>query len=183
MELPYTLVLKRDGSDSVIARVKELEGCVADGQDELDAIANLTTMKELWFSAALEAGQPIPMPEVDEQLPSGKFLTRLPRSLHKALIDLAEYEGVSLNQLVLTALTDAAGRKAAFGSPSGAIAPTISASTPDEYQSLPKDTVLKLVHSTSGKKVVDDGESTEWTDRFTPNGTNSFPARRSLGAY
>jgi predicted HicB family RNase H-like nuclease len=35
---------------------------------------------------------------------SGKFLVRLPRSLHAALEKEAEQEGVSLNQLVVTKL-------------------------------------------------------------------------------
>ena len=37
-------------------------------------------------------------------LPSGKFLVRLPKSLHASLVREAEAEGVSLNQLVATRL-------------------------------------------------------------------------------
>ena len=44
-------------------------------------------------------------------LPSGKFLVRLPKSLHASLVREAEAEGVSLNQLVATRL--AAGPRAA----------------------------------------------------------------------
>lgn len=40
-----------------------------------------------------------------EGLPSGKFMLRLPRSLHGLLADEAEREGVSLNQLVLSKLS------------------------------------------------------------------------------
>ncbi|MBK9203065.1 MAG: toxin-antitoxin system HicB family antitoxin [Candidatus Obscuribacter sp.] len=36
---------------------------------------------------------------------SGKFTVRLPKSLHKALVDRAEKEGVSLNLFVTNALS------------------------------------------------------------------------------
>ncbi len=44
---------------------------------------------------------------------SGKFTVRLPRSLHQALVDRAEKEGVSLNLFVTNALsrTVAGGKK------------------------------------------------------------------------
>jgi antitoxin HicB len=113
MKLPYTVMLKRDEEGDFIARIKEFEGCVADGQDEMEALGNLEQVKELWIQTALKANQAIPLPEEDDELPSGKFLTRVPRSLHKNLIDVAEREGVSLNQLVTVALAEVAGRKAA----------------------------------------------------------------------
>jgi antitoxin HicB len=113
MKLPYTVMLKRDEEGDFIARIKEFEGCVADGQDEMEALGNLEHVKELWIQTALKANQAVPLPEEDDELPSGKFLTRVPRSLHKNLIDIAEREGVSLNQLVTVALAEVAGRKAA----------------------------------------------------------------------
>jgi predicted RNase H-like HicB family nuclease len=113
MRLPYTVMLRRDEEGDFIARIKEFEGCVADGQDEMEAIGNLEQVKSLWIETALKAGQAVPMPDEDEELPSGKFLTRVPRSLHKSLVDIAEREGVSLNQLVTVALAEVAGRKAA----------------------------------------------------------------------
>jgi antitoxin HicB len=113
MKLPYTITLRRDEEGDFIARVKELEGCVADGQDEMEALGNLELMKALWIETALKAGEVIPQPEQEEDLPSGKFLTRVPRSLHKSLIDIAKQEGVSLNQLVTVSLAEVAGRKAA----------------------------------------------------------------------
>ena len=83
MKLPYTVILRRDEDGDVIARIKELEGCVADGQDEMEALGNLEAVKDLWISTAVKAGQTIPLPESDDELPSGKFLARVPRSLCK----------------------------------------------------------------------------------------------------
>lgn len=117
MKLPYTIMLRRDEEGDIIARVKELEGCVADGQDEMEAIGNLESVKELWLETALKSGQSIPAPDSDDNLPSGKFLTRVPRSLHKGLIDIAAREGVSLNQLVTVGLAELVGRKNAISAP------------------------------------------------------------------
>ena len=111
LKLPYTIVLKRDEEGDFIARVKEFDGCVADGQDEMDALGNLSIVKELWLETALKAGQQIPLPENEPELPSGKFLIRVPRTLHKSLVDLAREEDVSLNQLVTVSLAETVGRK------------------------------------------------------------------------
>jgi antitoxin HicB len=148
MKLPYTVTLKRDEEGDFIARIKELEGCVADGQDEIEALGNIERVKELWIETALKAGQVIPMPDEDEELPSGKFLTRVPRSLHKALIDVAQREGVSLNQLVTVALAEVAGRKAAV--PSKAIevdASSHSHHTSNAYGSSQSVSRLRLVNA------------------------------------
>ena len=51
-----------------------------------------------------EEGWPIPQPEAPpepEGLPSGRFVTRLPKTLHARLARQAKREGVSLNQLVV----------------------------------------------------------------------------------
>lgn len=46
---------------------------------------------------------------------SGKFVLRLPRSMHRQLAELAEAEGVSLNQLALAFLAQGMGRVDAAG--------------------------------------------------------------------
>jgi len=109
MNLPYTVLLRRDEEGDVIARIKEFEGCVADGQDEMEALSNLEQVKALWITACLNNNIPIPSPFEDQELPSGKWLQRVPRSLHKKLTETAEIECVSLNQLVTSILAEAVG--------------------------------------------------------------------------
>ena len=46
----------------------------------------------------------------DDDLPSGKWVQRVPRSLHKRLVEVAKKEGVSLNSLVQTYLGMAVGQ-------------------------------------------------------------------------
>lgn len=112
LRLPYTIVLRRDQRDGiVVARIEELPGCSAHGSSEQEALLNLHDSMVDWIEDSLEAGDPIPKPAEEVELPSGKWLQRVPRSLHLKLIHLAEREGVSLNQLVTSALAEAAGAK------------------------------------------------------------------------
>jgi antitoxin HicB len=111
MDLPYTVILRKDDEGDVIAAVKELDGCVAHGEDELDALNNLHALKELWIQSCLKRGDRIPEPDAEPDLPSGKWLQRVPRTLHKKLVEAAAFEGVSLNQLVTSYLSAAIGER------------------------------------------------------------------------
>lgn len=55
---------------------------------------NLDEAKQAWIEDALESGDVVPEPAREEELPSGKWLQRVPRSLHKKLPDLAKKEQV-----------------------------------------------------------------------------------------
>lgn len=61
-----------------------------------------------WIETALEDGQPIAEPRQHTEY-SGKFVLRVSRTLHRQLVEAAEAEGVSLNQLCSTLLAQAVG--------------------------------------------------------------------------
>lgn len=63
-----------------------------------------------WITVALEDGSRIPKPRDTSY--SGRFVVRIPASLHARLAELAELEGVSLNHLASNALAIAAERAA-----------------------------------------------------------------------
>jgi predicted RNase H-like HicB family nuclease len=112
--LNHTIVLRRDEDGDVIASITELEGCLAHGRDAAEALAELASMKRLWIESCLADGKPVPLPaEEDDSLPSGKWLQRVPRTLHRKLTDLAQREGVSLNQYVVSVLAEAVGAQTA----------------------------------------------------------------------
>jgi hypothetical protein len=52
--------------------------------------------------------QEIPPPAIDVQF-SGRFALRLPRSLHRQAAYLAELEGISLNQFIVSTVAEKAG--------------------------------------------------------------------------
>lgn len=109
LKLPYTIQLRQDEDGDWIARIKELEGCTADGATEAEALADLNQAKAEWLGAAIADGVRIPRPEPEEKLPSGKWLQRAPRTVHKALKKLAAVEGISFNQFVASILSNYVG--------------------------------------------------------------------------
>src|ERR1700722_12921194 len=80
--LPYGVKLRRDEEGDWVARVEELPGCTAHGGTQSEALEHLEEMKTAWIEDAIQAGDSIPEPKPDEKLPSGKWLQRVPRSLH-----------------------------------------------------------------------------------------------------
>ena len=95
-----------------MASVPNLPGCMGDGKTEAAAINDARAAITSWVEAAEKFGDPIPGPGRSEGY-SGKFATRITRSPHMTLAEMARREGVSLNQLVVTKLAEAAGKKPA----------------------------------------------------------------------
>lgn len=86
----------------------DLPGCMSDGESPEEAIANGRDAVLCWIEAAKAAGREIPRPG---EMPSGKFVARIPRSLHVRLAARAKQEGVSMNALVSTFLAESLGRR------------------------------------------------------------------------
>ena len=61
-----------------------------------------------WIEVALEDRQPVPEPKSVEEY-SGKFIVRVPKSLHRDLAETTAREGVSLNQYISAELARAVG--------------------------------------------------------------------------
>jgi antitoxin HicB len=120
LQLPYHVSVLRDGAASQWdARVEELPGCSATGRTPEEAVARVRTLMSTWLEDALEEQREIPEPRADD-LPSGKLLVRMPRTLHADLARAADTEGVSLNQLIVGALTSAVAWRRSGGAPTPA---------------------------------------------------------------
>ena len=107
MKLPYTRLVQEMNDESghyFYGRILELDGCqtTADSLEEL--YTNLNDIMESYLEIKIEKNLPIPIPETAEKY-SGKFLVRLPKTLHQRLVIEANKEGVSLNQLALYKLS------------------------------------------------------------------------------
>jgi len=87
-----------------IAVIPDLPGCSAFGETEEGAVQEVRIAQELWLKTARREGRKIPQPS-SENVFSGKILARTPKSLHRALMEKAKEEGVSLNQLVVYLLS------------------------------------------------------------------------------
>lgn len=86
----------------------DLPGCISDGETPEEAIANGKDAVDAWIKAMQEAGREIPAPG---EAPSGKFVARVPRSIHARLAARARSEGVSMNALVSAFLAESLGRR------------------------------------------------------------------------
>jgi antitoxin HicB len=136
MNLPYTIELQHDPEEGWFVRVKELRGCTSQGDTPEEAITMIQEAMALWLEVALEEGVPIPEPRPDEDY-SGKFVVRVPRSLHRELVQRAEQEEVSLNQYINVALAYAAGRSLPAAPPMAAqVAPAWPGIKPVVQQAL-----------------------------------------------
>lgn len=110
MALPYSLRLTPDADGTWFVDVAELPGCMSVGDSPQDAVDMIRDAMRAWLEVALEDGIPVPEPRPIEAH-SGRFVTRVPRSLHRDLVDAAERDGVSLNQFVSAALARAVGER------------------------------------------------------------------------
>ena len=88
----------------------DLPGCGSDGTTPEEAIENGRDALQSWLAVAQEFGDGIPKPFSSV---SGRFVQRVPRSLHARLIARAKAEGVSLNTLVVSLVSQGIGRQQA----------------------------------------------------------------------
>lgn len=79
----------------------ELPGCISDGETIEEAIANGRDAFACCMSALIDMGREVPVPTANTEA-SGKFVVRLPKSLHAQLANRSKSEGVSLNTLVVS---------------------------------------------------------------------------------
>lgn len=109
LNLPYTIEIMREDAETWFARVVELPGCMTEGDSAAEAAEMIQDALAAWIEVALEDGQAIPEPRpVDDY--SGRFVVRVPKSLHRDLAEAATRDGVSLNAYINTELARAVGR-------------------------------------------------------------------------
>jgi antitoxin HicB len=106
---PYVIrhLSKEDGGGYAI-EFPDLLGCMSDGETIEEAIKNGHEAVQAWVETAEEHNRPIPKPgELENQ--SGKWVQRVPKSIHFRLVSRAREEGVSLNTLVIALLAESLG--------------------------------------------------------------------------
>ena len=111
MQLPYAMEIceipKKEGGGIFIS-IPMLKGCMSDGECISEAYENIKDAQREWITSMLERNMPIPEPDDDY---SGKFVVRIPKALHKLLVNQSKREGISLNQYVANSLALIAGMK------------------------------------------------------------------------
>ena len=98
LALSYRMEIVKDRDEGgFVASYPDLPGCITCGETEEEALKNALDAKKAWLEAALEENIEIPEPDSLEAY-SGQFKLRLPRSLHRALAEHSQREGISMNQ-------------------------------------------------------------------------------------
>lgn len=103
--------LPKDEGGGFLVTFPDLPGCMADGETPEEAVKNGMDAVKSWLKTAKEFKDHIPRPGESS---SGKFVTRVPKSLHARLVARAKQEGVSMNALVTTFLAESLGKREAF---------------------------------------------------------------------
>lgn len=103
LALPYRLEIVPDEYGGYVVRYPELPGCATQVERLDEAIPMAREILAGWLEVALEDAVDIPLPRQSERY-SGKFLVRMPKSLHRRLAEGAEWEGISLNSYVSSLL-------------------------------------------------------------------------------
>ena len=98
--------LTEDEGGGYAVTFPDLPGCRSDGRSPEEAVENGRDALASWLSVAKEFKDSVPPPFSSA---SGRFVQRVPRSLHVQLIRQAKDEGVSLNTLVVSLVSQGLG--------------------------------------------------------------------------
>ena len=83
----------------------DLLGCSSDGETIEEAIQMGEDARMCWIETAIELGREIPKPFSFTDNYKGRITVRVPKTMHKELIDEANDEGISLNQYLIYLLS------------------------------------------------------------------------------
>ena len=94
-----------DEDNCYVATIPGIKALSTFGMSREEALSELHIAAEAYFEALKTAGKPPPLPE--KVIPySGQLRLRMPKSLHAALSYGAESENVSLNNYIVSLLSE-----------------------------------------------------------------------------
>ncbi len=107
-DYPFTVRrLADDEGGGYLIEFPDLPGCMADGATPENAIHEGADALRSWLDTHRELGRPVPAPASY----SGTWRLRAPKSLHRRLAERAKTEGVSLNTLAVSLLSEGLGAR------------------------------------------------------------------------
>ena len=109
---------EEDGGGYLIS-FPDFAECISDGETVEDALVNGRDALKATLAALKARKLPVPAPN-GGGVASGKFVARVPKSVHAQLATRARAEGVSLNTLVLTFIAQGLGGSTARARAKGA---------------------------------------------------------------
>ena len=102
--------LSEDDGGGYLISFPDFSECISDGETPEEAIENGMDALEETVAALESMGLPVPEPGSGGDY-SGKFIQRVPKSLHARLATRAKREGISMNSLVISFLSESLGKR------------------------------------------------------------------------
>ena len=106
--------LAADEGSGYLISFPDFAECISDGETVGEAVANGRDALKATIAALKAMKLPVPAPN-GGSVASGKFVARVPKTIHAQLATRARAEGVSLNALVLTFIAQGLGAAAGRG--------------------------------------------------------------------
>jgi antitoxin HicB len=100
--------LSAEDGGGVLVSFPDFADCISDGETIEEALANGRDALKATIAALKAKKLPVPAPN-SGGVASGKFVARVPKTVHAQLAIRAKAEGVSLNTLVLTFIAQGLG--------------------------------------------------------------------------
>ncbi len=100
--------LAKEEGGGYLCEFPDIPGVLGDGKTVEAAIVDARKALKAALATLKELGRPVPQPTIA----SGQWRMRAPRSLHQRLAARAKTEGVSLNTLAVTLISEGLGRRA-----------------------------------------------------------------------
>lgn len=110
---PYGRVVVPEADGTFRAEIIEFPGCIATGETAAGALASLEDVAESWLEATIAKGQRVPDPMEGGEF-SGKLVVRLGKELHRRAAYMAAHQNVSLNQFIVSGVSEMIGSRIAF---------------------------------------------------------------------
>ena len=105
---------EEDGGGYLISYT-DFNECISDGETIEEAIENGLDALNGLIETLKELKKPIPLPNSKKvNTASGKFLIRLPKSLHASLLNQAKLDNISMNTLAVALIAEGLGKKLAY---------------------------------------------------------------------
>lgn len=115
LDYPFEIrPLSADEGGGYLISYPDFSECISDGETVDEAIANGRDALQATVAALEAKGFAVPTPN-GGGVASGKFVARVPKTIHAQLATRAKAEGVSLNTLVLSFIAEGLGRRAHHG--------------------------------------------------------------------
>ena len=102
--------LARDEGGGFLISYPDFSDCISDGETVEEALKNGQDALKATIATLKSKALPVPTPN-SGGIASGKFVARVPKTIHAQLTTRAKSEGVSLNTLVVTFIAQGLGRK------------------------------------------------------------------------